>query len=82
MVKVLYFSWIRERIGVSKETIETDASRVNELIGELKSRDERYNLAFSQPSTVCVAVDQELGNLDSDISNASEIAFFPPMTGG
>ena len=82
MVKVLYFSWIRERIGVSMETIESDATRVSELIQDLQSKGERYTLAFAKTSTICVAVDQELGDLNSDITGASEIAFFPPMTGG
>lgn len=82
MVKVLYFAWIRERIGVSMETIESDATMVSELIQELTTKGERYALVFRNTATICIAVDQELGDLNSDITRASEIAFFPPMTGG
>lgn len=81
-VRVLYFSWLRERIGVPSESIETDAVRVNDLLDELRKRGERYKLAFTQTSSICVAIDQELGGMDSDITKAEEIAFFPPMTGG
>ncbi|MCY4184982.1 MAG: MoaD/ThiS family protein [Rhodobacteraceae bacterium] len=82
MVRVLYFSWLRERIGVPSESIETDAVRVNELLDELREKGERYKLAFGQTSSLCVAINQELGDMDSDITEAEEIAFFPPMTGG
>ena len=82
MVRVLYFSWLRERIGVPSESIETDAVRVNELLDELREKGERYKLAFRQTSSLCVAINQELGDMDSDITEADEIAFFPPMTGG
>lgn len=81
-VRVLYFSWLRERIGVPSESIETDAVRVHDLLDELREKGERYKLAFTQTSSLCVAIDQELGDMDSDISEAGEIAFFPPMTGG
>ncbi len=81
-VRVLYFSWLRERIGVPSESIETEAVRVNDLLDELREKGERYKLAFTQTSSLCVAIDQELGDMDSDITEAEEIAFFPPMTGG
>ncbi|MCY3673633.1 MAG: MoaD/ThiS family protein [Paracoccaceae bacterium] len=81
-VRVLYFSWLRERIGVPSESIETEAVRVNDLLDELRKKGERYKLAFTQTSSLCVAIDQELGDMDSDITGAEEIAFFPPMTGG
>ncbi len=82
MVRILYFSWIRERVGVDQEEIETESQNVRELIEELRARDERYRFAFSDLSSVRVAVDQELGNFDTAIGRAAEIALFPPMTGG
>ena len=82
MFRILYFAWLRERIGVSMETIESDATMVSELMQELQAKGGGYALAFAKPATICVAVDQELGDLNSNISGASEIAFFPPMTGG
>jgi len=82
MVDVLYFAWVRERIGLPKEQVETSAATVMDLVEELRAREERYAVAFSDISALRVAVDQELTEFDADITAAREIAFFPPMTGG
>jgi molybdopterin synthase sulfur carrier subunit len=79
---VLYFAWVRERIGLPKETVTTNASTVAELVSELRAREERYDMAFSDLSALRVAVDQELTDFDASIKDAREVAFFPPMTGG
>ena len=79
---VLYFAWLRERIGLPRETVETSANTVAELVAELCAREERYALAFSDLEAVRVAVDQELCDFDTALEGAREIAFFPPMTGG
>ncbi|NNK79664.1 MAG: molybdopterin converting factor subunit 1 [Litoreibacter sp.] len=82
MIDILYFAWVRERIGVPKEQIETKAATVMELVEELRSREERYAVAFSDLEALRVAIDQELSDFDAQLSGAREIAFFPPMTGG
>ncbi len=82
MIDVLYFAWVRERIGQPKEAVETGAATVAELVEELKAREERYALAFSDLSALRVAVDQELADFDAPLQGAREVAFFPPMTGG
>ena len=82
MIDVLYFAWVRERIGLPKENVETQAETVAELVDELKAREERYAVAFSDISALRVAVDQELVDFDAPIGKAREVAFFPPMTGG
>lgn len=79
---VLYFAWVRERIGVAKEQVTTNAKTVHALIEELSSREERYELAFQDMAVVKVAIDQTLVPLDAPLDGAKEIAFFPPMTGG
>ncbi len=81
-MQVLYFAWIRERIGLPKEQVETTAGTVAELVEELKVREERYAVAFADLASVRVAVDQQMVDLDASIIGASEVAFFPPMTGG
>lgn len=81
-VTVLYFAWLRERIGVPRETIETDASTVAELVAELRMREDRYALAFSDLKAVRVALDQDLAEFDAPLKGVREVAFFPPMTGG
>lgn len=82
MIDVLYFAWVRERIGVPREQVDTDAATVADLIEELKTREERYALAFSDLRALRVAVDQELTDFDASLAGAREVAFFPPMTGG
>jgi len=79
---VLYFAWVRERIGVPKEQVETQAATVMDLVEELRGREERYALAFSDLSALRVAVDQDLTDFDAPLKGAREVAFFPPMTGG
>ena len=58
-IEVLYFAWVRERIGEPRETVETEAATVLELVKELKAREERYDLAFSDLKSLRVALDQE-----------------------
>ena len=79
---VLYFAWVRERIGHPKDKIESEAATVRELVEELRGREERYAAAFEDLEALRVAVDQELTDFDAPLSGAREVAFFPPMTGG
>ena len=79
---VLYFSWVRERIGIQREQVETTAKTVADLVTELRSREERYDLAFSDLTALRVAVDQKLADFDAPLDGVREVAFFPPMTGG
>ena len=65
---VLYFAWVRERIGLPKERIDTDAATVAELVEELKAREERYAVAFADMSAIRVALDQELSPLDAPLT--------------
>jgi molybdopterin synthase sulfur carrier subunit len=82
MIDVLYFAWLRERIGAPKEEVETGAATVAELVEELKTRSEAHALAFSDISAVRVAVDQDLTEMDASLEGVRAVAFFPPMTGG
>lgn len=81
-VDVLYFAWLRERIGAPRERVETEAETVRDLAAELALRDEWHAAAFADLTAVRCAVDQQLSDLDAPIAGAREIAFFPPMTGG
>jgi len=82
MIDVLYFAWVRERIGLPKEQVRTDAATVAELVEELKAREDRYAAAFADTTALRVAVDQSLAAFDTPLAGAREVAFFPPMTGG
>ena len=79
---VLYFAWVRERIGLPKERVETEAATVADLVAELVAREERYAAAFADVSALRVALDQELAEFSAPLEGVREVAFFPPMTGG
>ncbi len=79
---VMYFAWVRERIGLPRERVETQAATVNELVAELMAREERYAAAFADTSALRVALDQVLSDFDAPLTGVREVAFFPPMTGG
>ena len=83
-MKVLYFAWVRERIGKAEETIEPPPAvkTVGELIGWLSARGEEYAHAFETPKVIRAAIDHSHVRPDIKIAGAREIAFFPPMTGG
>jgi molybdopterin synthase sulfur carrier subunit len=82
MIDVLYFAWVRERIGLPRERLETRAATVADLVAELSAREERYAAAFSDLAALRVALDQELAQFDAPLAGVREVAFFPPMTGG
>lgn len=79
---VLYFAWLRERIGLPRERVQTAAATVRDLVAELAARDDWHAAAFADMGAVRVAVDQQLAPLDAPLAGAREVAFFPPMTGG
>ncbi|MGV8985165.1 MAG: molybdopterin converting factor subunit 1 [Cypionkella sp.] len=82
MIDVLYFAWVRERIGLPRERLDTQAVTVADLIAELMAREERYALAFADLKSLRVALDQKLSSFDAPLAGVREVAFFPPMTGG
>lgn len=81
-MNVMYFAWVRERIGIPQEEIATKAATVSDLVAELTAREERYAAAFADTSALRVALDQELSDFDAPLAGVREVAFFPPMTGG
>lgn len=81
-LEILYFAWLRERVGLARETVQTEAVTVTDLVAELRAREERYALAFSDLASVRVALDQDLTSFEAPLAGVREVAFFPPMTGG
>lgn len=82
MIEVLYFAWVRERIGLARESVATDAATPAALVAELATREPRYAAAFADISALRVALDQKLASFDAPLAGVREVAFFPPMTGG
>jgi molybdopterin synthase sulfur carrier subunit len=83
-MKVKYFAWVRERIGKSEEMIEPPPSvrTIADLMAWLSGQGETYAYAFETPKVIRAAIDHAHVKPDAAIAGASEIAFFPPMTGG
>ena len=83
-MKVKYFAWVRERVGLAEEMVEppVNVRTVNDLIGWLSARGEAYAYAFEKPKVIRAAIDHTHVKPDMTIAGAREIAFFPPMTGG
>lgn len=83
MVSIRYFAWLREAVGTADEKVELPPAvkTGTDLIGFLKSRHPHAAEALGNPK-LKMAVDLELTPLAADVSDAGEIAFFPPMTGG
>jgi molybdopterin synthase sulfur carrier subunit len=84
MVRLVYFAWIRERIGCAEEEVQPPkgVSTIAELAQWLAGRGENYAFAFENPAIVRAAIDKRHVKPETKIEGAREIAFFPPMTGG
>lgn len=83
-MKLVYFAWVRERIGRAEEDVDLPVSvrTAGDLLGWLRTRGENYENALRHPRAIRVAIDREHVDHDEPIAGAREIAVFPPMTGG
>ena len=81
---LLYFAWVRQKIGKSEEQMILPAgiTDVDGLIVHLKSQGPGYADAFADIARLRVAVNQRHGHFDTAIADGDEVAFFPPVTGG
>lgn len=83
-VKLVYFAWVRERVGRPDEEIALPATvrTPADLMAHLAAADEGYAAAFAEPAAIRVALDKRVAEPDASLAGVREIAFFPPMTGG
>ena len=83
-MQILYFAWMRERVGTGEETLQKPGSvhTVQDLIKHLSATSAQHAAAFEQPTLIRVAVNQTFCTLDTAITDTDEVAFFPPVTGG
>lgn len=83
-VRLVYFAWVRERIGKSGEVLDLPDTVVTagDLLAHLKSMGEEYETALEHDGVIRVAIDREHAEHDEPIAGAEEIGLFPPMTGG
>lgn len=83
-ITLRYFAWVRERIGRSEEllTLPAQIVTIDDLIVWLRTRGPEYELAFSKPDVIRIAIDHTHAKSSAKIGTAREIGFFPPVTGG
>ena len=82
-MNVLYFAWVKQKIGTSQETVDApNIKTVRGLAEHLHARGGGYAEAFSDLSRLRAAVNQEHVGFDAPIEPGDEVAFFPPVTGG
>ena len=81
-VNVRYFASVREAMGVERETVQTEANSLGELRDELIARGGSHASALMRGRPIRMALDQVMRPEDMAFGDGSEVAFFPPVTGG
>ncbi|AJP72656.1 molybdopterin converting factor subunit 1 [Sphingomonas hengshuiensis] len=83
-ITMLYFAWVRERIGTGQERVDPPEAVVNvaDLICWLAEQGPGHAAAFAEPARLRAAIDQKFVALDAPLAGAREVAIFPPVTGG
>jgi molybdopterin synthase sulfur carrier subunit len=81
-MNVLYFAWVRQKVGVSEERIDAPVATVAELIAFLRAKGGGHAEAFADEKRLRAAVNQEHVGFDARVGPNDEVAFFPPVTGG
>ena len=83
-MNILYFAWVRERIGTGHEQVSppADVTSVADLVAWLAQRSDGHAEAFREPSRLRAAIDQQFVPLEAGLGDALEVAIFPPVTGG
>lgn len=83
-LSIVYFSWVRERIGRDQDTINCpeNAGTIGQLLDYLKTKDTVYQDLFADLKKLRFALDQDFVGLEAPLGSAKELAIFPPVTGG
>ena len=79
---IKYFASIREALGTGQEVVETTATTVQALRGELVARGGAYASSLASGRVVRVALNQVMVDAQAALVEGAEVAFFPPVTGG
>lgn len=83
-MKLVYFAWVRERIGRPDEeiTLPETVETAGDLISWLRQRGPEYEHALSEPRAIRIALDKRHAKAEASLAGVGEVALFPPMTGG
>ena len=84
MLTILYFAWVREKVGTGEEMVDPpqEATTARALAAWLAGRSDGHRAALADLTRIRIAIDQDFADLDAPIAGAREVAFFPPVTGG
>ncbi len=84
MIDLVYFAWVRERIGVDGEALPlpSGVATVADLLDWLATRSPAHAAALIDRAAIRVAVDQAFAGVDAAVADGAEVAIFPPVTGG
>lgn len=84
MVRILYFAWVRERIGLDGEDVTLTGcdTTAGDLLSQLRTRSAAHAAALAEQERLRVAVGQSMADWDTPVRDGDEVAFFPPVTGG
>ncbi len=81
-IHVRYFASVREALGTGAETVDTGATSLGALRDELIARGEPHASVLARGRAVRMALDQVMSHEEAALREGSEVAFFPPVTGG
>ena len=83
-MKIIYFSWLKEILGISEENVKPPANiqNIENLTKWLSAKSEKHKQVFLKSKSIRCAINHQIVNKNSKIKNKDEIAFFPPFTGG
>ena len=82
-VTVLYFAWVRERVGSARETVALDGpTTVAALVERLAGLSDGHRAALGDRARLRAAVNQDFTGWDAAVAPGDELAIFPPVTGG
>lgn len=81
-ITVKYFASIREAVGQGSEQVDTTAASLQALRDELIARGGDYADSLARGKAVRVALNQVMSDEAAPLADGSEVAFFPPVTGG
>ena len=83
-IRLLYFAWLRERMGTAAEqvVVPQGVTTVAELTDWLRRRSPAFEASLAGNRTVRCAVNQTFATGTTPVAAGDEVAFFPPVTGG
>ena len=83
-MRILYFSWIKDKVGKSVEEVDITAEvkNIQQLINFLTEKSNSHKEAFSDLEAIRYSINMQTADIKDEIKDDDEVAFFPPMTGG